>query len=813
MMSPRWLVAPLVGCLAGCLGKGAIECADGVVCPADTACDDIHHGCVRPSQLTSCAGLPDGDTCPIDGPADGLCDAGVCVRIFCGDGIVNGKEECDGDNLNGATGCASLGYYNDGPIGCTARCVYDVSQCHGICGDGVVDPGHERCDRMDLGGRSVCSDLGYYDSEPLSCTPECTYDTTHCTGFCGDGVRNGPELCEGTWDSPQTCIDFGFDVGRMGCTALCGASFDDCGRLGWVPAEGGVGLARAVWGRADDDVWAVGQAGIVSHWNGSTWSVAYTTGGGQRLQAVWASGPNDVWAVGYAGTIVHYDGTTWTTTTLGATVILFGVWGFAPNDVWAVGADNGPGTIRHYDGTTWSTIALPPLTTDLRDVWGISANDVWVVGSNGTVLHYDGTSWTQTVFTYGDLRRVWGSSASDVWAVGLAGAILHYDGTTATRVDTPLASGDLVSLSGTGPKDIQVLAVSGTQRTILHYDGANWTPLASPPAVGQVQAVWSGTQGAWAVGVGSIYFDRGATWAQIGAPTVPASELLDAAWSSSATDVWAVSPSSIVHYDGTTWTTVPALTSGLAGIWGSGPSDIWALGASVAQHYDGTTWSTATAPSGAISHIWGTASNFWGVGGGGAIAHFDGSTWTTITPSPTTAALLAVWGSSATDVWAAGVGTIIHYDGTSWSVVPAPTATVNGLWGSGPSDVWAVGGATILHYDGTAWTKASGVPNVVGLHAVWGVATNDVWASGLQVILHYDGVSWTPVRSPASTGLYALTGTARHVFVFGGDASAPFAGEMDRMVPWSCESHELECNDAVDNDCDGLIDNQDPDCP
>src|SRR6266498_5173295 len=100
MRASAFAIACAAGIVLGaCLPIASITCAEGVVCPAESACDDVHHGCVRPDQLTSCAGKQEGDTCPIDAASDGLCDRGVCLRIFCGDGSVNGKgEECDGDN-------------------------------------------------------------------------------------------------------------------------------------------------------------------------------------------------------------------------------------------------------------------------------------------------------------------------------------------------------------------------------------------------------------------------------------------------------------------------------------------------------------------------------------------------------------------------------------------------------------------------------------------------------------------------------------------------------------------------------------------
>ncbi|MCL4384222.1 hypothetical protein M1116_02120 [Patescibacteria group bacterium] len=50
------------------------------------------------------------------------------VRInVCGDGIVEGSEDCEGNNLNGAT-CRNQGY-GPGTLACDIACSYDFSRC------------------------------------------------------------------------------------------------------------------------------------------------------------------------------------------------------------------------------------------------------------------------------------------------------------------------------------------------------------------------------------------------------------------------------------------------------------------------------------------------------------------------------------------------------------------------------------------------------------------------------------------------------------------------------------------------------------
>src|SRR2546427_7409028 len=101
-----------------------------------------------------------------------------------------------------------------------------------------------------------------------------------------------------------------------------------CSSDGWCwsnPLPQGNPL-RSVWGSASTDVWAVGDAGTILHWDGSAWS-GFPSGTGNILYSVWGSASTDVWAVGDAGTILHWDGSAWSTVSTGTTHVLRGVGG------------------------------------------------------------------------------------------------------------------------------------------------------------------------------------------------------------------------------------------------------------------------------------------------------------------------------------------------------------------------------------------------------------------------------------------------------------------------------------------------------
>ena len=102
------------------------------------------------------------------------CDDEDPIVAYCGDGILDPGEECDGANLGGFT-CDDGGFYAGTPT-CTAACTISFDTCHN-CGDGVLDAGEE-CDGAELGGAS-CVTEGY-DAGDLACLANCTFDTSGC---------------------------------------------------------------------------------------------------------------------------------------------------------------------------------------------------------------------------------------------------------------------------------------------------------------------------------------------------------------------------------------------------------------------------------------------------------------------------------------------------------------------------------------------------------------------------------------------------------------------------------------------------------
>jgi hypothetical protein len=169
----------------------------------------------------------------------------------------------------------------------------------------------------------------------------------------------------------------------------------------WIVGDGGLALTAAaggfvkvatpvrtalldVWGDADDQFWAVGEAGVVLRWDGMNWLKIPTgpmQGVTQNLRAIWGSGADDIWVVGTDSTLLHWTGQRFEAQKLSQTYALNDVWGRAKNDVYAVGSS---GVVLHYDGTSWQPLESGT-SSALQSVSG-DAQHVYVAGLNGVLL-------------------------------------------------------------------------------------------------------------------------------------------------------------------------------------------------------------------------------------------------------------------------------------------------------------------------------------------------------------------------------------------------------------------------------------------
>jgi hypothetical protein len=142
-------------------------------------------------------------------------------------------------------------------------------------------------------------------------------------------------------------------------------------------------------------VWAVGaavgngsvtdtQGPLVAYYNGISWTIDRTLPTSQYLRAVYAAAPNNVWAVGDAGAIIHFDGTDWSSSTSGVTQPLYAITG-SGSTLWAAGAG---GVILKKVGAGAWTVEQSGTTRTINALHATSATDVWAGGDQGLLLHF-----------------------------------------------------------------------------------------------------------------------------------------------------------------------------------------------------------------------------------------------------------------------------------------------------------------------------------------------------------------------------------------------------------------------------------------
>lgn len=218
-------------------------------------------------------------------------------------------------------------------------------------------------------------------------------------------VGNGGVIA--TWPNPENDQpEWGMqDVGTANLNAIDGPAEDNLIAVGW----GGVfANSSGTWeyqdvatGRRFNDVWydgtsvmAVGEKGDFAVYNLDTWADdALPTQ--NTFYAVDGVSFDDLWAVGDAGLVAHWDGSSWTeqsitvpgedteSETVGSS--LWGVYVVSATEVYAVG-NNGSSFV--YDGSTWSTL-VTGVDNNLYAIDGTSDGVLWAVGNRGMAITYD----------------------------------------------------------------------------------------------------------------------------------------------------------------------------------------------------------------------------------------------------------------------------------------------------------------------------------------------------------------------------------------------------------------------------------------
>ncbi|HEX4403763.1 MAG TPA: hypothetical protein VH560_02975 [Polyangia bacterium] len=291
---------------------------------------------------------------------------------------------------------------------------------------------------------------------------------------------------------------------------------------------------------------------------------------------------------------------------------------------------------------------------------------------------------------YGTLAASDGGTTSD-GAISDGGAIGDGGGSPAFR-----------SVRGTGPGSAWAVGEHGRAVALA---GGKWIAVDSgtTATLGGLSMIDIGHAVAAELGGPRVDAWNGHAWGPLGADR--ADRAAAATWTTGVDDVWVVG-NGIEHWDGTSWTQQVPSGSTFTSISGSFPTDVWAVGPGGVRHYDGKTWSPVAVPSsvGALTAVWvSSLENAWVVGAGGTVLESAGNAFLVLPTGPK-ADLTAVTGTSITDVWVGGAdGTLSHWDGSAWSEISSPANRPI-------TDLWTAEGADgVLFVDDTG-TVTSYVP-------------------------------------------------------------------------------------------------------
>lgn len=226
---------------------------------------------------------------------------------------------------------------------------------------------------------------------------------------------------------------------------------------------------NSIWGSSPDDVYAVGDNGLIMHFDGSIWQIM-DSGTQTNLNDIWGSGKNDIFAAGERLTVLYSNGNDWEILDSGHIDNATGVWGYSENhafvcddhhhisgfdltgrnfydyiapvhfsDIWggmwglvAVGMDSF--CMSSMSGETWGCGWLPdvPQNFEFRSVWADFGGDVAFMASSYGIFILDLTSFDSPIPIFGNeftrFNHIFGISEGELFAVGEDGLIVRYDG-------------------------------------------------------------------------------------------------------------------------------------------------------------------------------------------------------------------------------------------------------------------------------------------------------------------------------------------------------------------------------------------------
>lgn len=316
----------LVFAIAGCLQSPTVDCGNGLICGEGQVCFSGTTGstfCATQTQIDACVEpngtpKPDGALCGEPGSLD-RCVNGFCQPSLCGNGVIDATvgEACEEGNVAGLPSCQQRGY-DSGVIGCDV-CTVDTNSCKSYCGDGVVDA-DEECDGDSFNSElaTTCLTLGQASGEKfgsVTCTRDCRIEAK-CAAYRRDErIVTLPPIPLDAVPAAAAVVDEN-DVWVVETRSTTNASYvAHRASDRWQRVH--VGAAPLVISSTCDQIWAIHGAAVVGCQDGRVVVIdninearVFTLDGAVPVGQIYGLTTNDVWAVA-GNKLWHFDGSMW----------------------------------------------------------------------------------------------------------------------------------------------------------------------------------------------------------------------------------------------------------------------------------------------------------------------------------------------------------------------------------------------------------------------------------------------------------------------------------------------------------------------
>jgi hypothetical protein len=288
------------------------------------------------------------------------------------------------------------------------------------------------------------------------------------------------------------------------------------------------------------------------------------------INAIWGSSPYNVYAVGEDGLILHYDGFVWENITTSITADLVDIIGFSASEIYILSSD----TLYERVGNTWGVFAARPSFSYANTIWGNSGTSLFVGGglpSGGSsgIYYYNGSQWTTMVSGFSTVNDIYGSQAGDIYAggnnEGTGGKIQHFKNCTGSNSwwSTAFPAGLVTGVWATGTdnafasiRDGRIYGYTGQLLNGICWQEI-WNVLLDLGSVVKFHGIWGFSDRIYAFGsknrlpigttTSSIYKFYGQSWTEMTTQTDSTDfRTVYSVWGTDTSNVFAVGENGLI---------------------------------------------------------------------------------------------------------------------------------------------------------------------------------------------------------------------------------------------------------------------------